>query len=61
MLLAASARPAGYTVETVTLQGKVGELTTHGMPCNMHLYVADAVGMHGDLQDCNCSYYPLPL
>lgn len=56
MPLAASARPAGYTVETVALQGKVGELTTHDMPCDVHLYVADAVGRCGDLQDCKFSY-----
>ncbi len=44
MPLAVSARPAGYTVETITLQGTVGELTTHGMPCNLHVYVTQESG-----------------
>ncbi len=56
MPLAASARTAGCTAETIALQGKVGELTTHVMPCNMHLYVADAVGRRCDLQDCSFPY-----
>ena len=45
---AASAIPAGCTVETIAFQGKVGELTTHVAPCSMHLYVADAVGWRSD-------------
>ncbi len=48
-------QPYQQDVQLRQLPFKVGELTTHGMPCNLHLYVADAVGRRGGLQDCKLS------